>query len=148
MAIQRRYYGRLVIELWEDDSFDQYGKQEYHGRIKLPDGHTWKFNKLACFGGFSHAAETAITFGAYYSTHNRGDDVPEWAPPPEIADIIENECDYWPDFMDLVEINGVEVVEEKVICETRAAQKEFYALCEKAWDDAHPADDDRNQGIP
>ena len=34
-------------------------------------------------------AQSAVCFASYYTTHNRGDDAPEWAPPPEVADAIE-----------------------------------------------------------
>jgi hypothetical protein len=35
-------------------------------------------------------AMSAAAFGSYYTTHNRGDDTPDWAPPPEVADAIDD----------------------------------------------------------
>lgn len=150
MAIHRRYYGQLVIEIWDEGRCDHAGREKFHGRIVLPDGRTWSFSDLACHGGVSHAAENAVTFGSYYSSGNRGNDVPEYAPPREIADAIDAECDYLPDYVDLGELgemDDVEVIEEKVICETRAAQRRFYALCEKGWNEAQRADRHRGRSV-
>jgi len=58
----------------------------------------WHFSDLGVPGGYKAAdspdaydaaASSAVGFGSYYTTHNRGDDTPEWAPDPETADAIE-----------------------------------------------------------
>lgn len=40
-------------------------------------------------GAYDLMAASAVSFGSYYTTHNRGDDVPEWAPEAYLADAIE-----------------------------------------------------------
>lgn len=91
-----RYIGDAVIEIYYDDALD-----EYHGTISVPSKNAkWRFDGLrAPRIGFNFASDSseaydrmavsAVAFGSYYTTHNRGDDVPEWAPAPEIADAIE-----------------------------------------------------------
>jgi len=134
VSIQRRYCGALVIEIRDEIGSDEYGRDKFRGRIVLPSGKTWNFSSLTCRGDASRAAEAAISFGSCYTSDNRGSDVPEWAPPPEIANEIDANQDYAPEGV-TIEIEGVEVLDGKVICGTRAAQKEFYAFCEKTWAD-------------
>lgn len=92
----KRYIGDAVIDIeytgyiWGDDM--------YAGSITA-DGHVWKFSNLnAPRAGFVFAydspdaydkmVESAVSFGSYYTSDNRGDDLPDWAPPPEVADAI------------------------------------------------------------
>ena len=94
----KRYIGDAIIEIkytgyiWGDDT--------YEGRI-IVDVHVWKFFHLnAPRAGFAFAydspeaydkmAESAVSFGSYYTSDNRGDDPPEWVPTPEIADAISH----------------------------------------------------------
>ena len=94
----KRYIGDAVIEIeytgyvWGDDT--------YSGSISA-GGHVWRFTKLnAPRAGFSFAydsplaydkmAQSAAAFGSYYTSDNRGDDLPEWAPTPETADAISS----------------------------------------------------------
>lgn len=37
---------------------------------------------------YDSMAGHAVSFGSYYTSHNRGRDVPDWAPDPELADAI------------------------------------------------------------
>lgn len=37
---------------------------------------------------YDEMAESAVGFASYYTTHNRGDDLPDWAPSAEVADAI------------------------------------------------------------
>jgi hypothetical protein len=46
-------------------------------------------------------AESAISFASYYSTDNRGDDTPEWAPPGDLAGDIGDSADYTPERADI-----------------------------------------------
>ena len=89
----KRYIGDAVITIEYHDSGD------YRGTVRAGN-HAWRFDDLhAPRAGFSHAydspeaydkmAGSAVSFASYYTTHNRGDDVPDWAPPPEVADAIE-----------------------------------------------------------
>src|ERR1700678_2363160 len=89
----KRYIGDAVITIEYHDSGD------YRGTVRAGN-HAWRFDDLhAPAMGFSHAydspeaydkmAGSAASFASYYTTHNRGDDVPDWAPPPEVADAIE-----------------------------------------------------------
>jgi len=71
-------------------------RAKYHGYILLPDGQRHNFTDLQSGVGlpgtraedFDDMAEVAVDFAAYYTTHNRGD-APDWAPPAELADAIE-----------------------------------------------------------
>jgi hypothetical protein len=96
MAI--RYVGDAIIHIIYVGGI----RDEYKGSIVVPGHpgkHIWRFNSLyapAC--GFKFAydsseaydqmAESAVSFGSYYTTHNRSD-APDWAPDAETADAIE-----------------------------------------------------------
>lgn len=75
----------------------------YEGWIKVPGPNkvAWKFTDLKCapvgFGAgvaydshraLEKMAYSAVSFGSYYSTHNRGEDTPDWAPSADVADAI------------------------------------------------------------
>ena len=72
-------------------------RAKYLGCILLPDGQRHNFADLQSGVGlpgtraedFDDMAEAAVDFAAYYTTHNQGDDTPDWAPPAELADAIE-----------------------------------------------------------
>ena len=72
-------------------------RAKYLGYILLPDGRRHNFTDLQSGVGspgtraedFDNMAEAAVDFAAYYTTHNRSDDTPDWAPPAELADAIE-----------------------------------------------------------
>jgi hypothetical protein len=93
----KRFIGDAVVEIRYIGHIA--GRDEYVGNVRA-GCCVWKFDSLyAPSAGFSfgydspqaydHMAEAAISFGAYYTSRNRGDDVPSWAPPPELADIID-----------------------------------------------------------
>ena len=94
----KRYIGDAVVTI-------EYGDDgAYHGNVRFGQ-YVWKFGDLhAPRMGFRFAydspeaydemAQNAVSFGSYYTTHNRGDDVPDWAPPPEVADAIEEAVGY------------------------------------------------------
>ena len=90
-----RYIGDAVVRISYHDSGD------YHGTVSVPAG-TWRFGCLhapACgFGpgvayyspaAYDEMASSAVAFASYYTSHNRGDETPDWAPPPELADAID-----------------------------------------------------------
>jgi hypothetical protein len=88
----KRYIGDAVVEITYRDRGD------YAGAVKA-GGYSWKFDELrAPAAGLPYAydspeaydkmAASAVTFGSYYTTHNRGSDTPDWAPPAEVADAI------------------------------------------------------------
>ena len=91
-----RYIGDLEIRL-QYVGRTQDNRANYLGTIILPDGRRHNFADLnsgvGCPGtraeDFDAMAEAAVDFAAYYTTHNRGDDIPDWAPPAELADAIE-----------------------------------------------------------
>lgn len=91
----KRYIGEAVVRIQYHDAGD------YRGTVSA-NGHVWRFAELrapACgFGpgigydsstAYDEMAASAVSFGAYYTTHNRGDDLPDWAPPAEVADAID-----------------------------------------------------------
>lgn len=96
-----RYIGDAVIRIFYRDGDTYVGSVCVGGSAKSR-GRCWKFDDLnAPRGGFGYSfgydsaeaydsmAKSAVGFGSYYTTHNRGDDVPDWAPEPEVADAIE-----------------------------------------------------------
>lgn len=102
----RRYIGDAVITL------ESVGGGEYKGTISVPGPNgrrlTWKFDQLhAPRLGFPYAfdsaeafdemADHAAAFGSYYTTHNRSDDVPDWAPPGHVADAIDEAVSIYSD---------------------------------------------------
>ena len=93
----KRFIGDLEIRLqyWGRTSDN---RAKYLGYILLPDGRRHNFTDLQSGVGmpgtraedFDDMAEAAVDFAAYYTTHNRGDDAPDWAPPAELADAISD----------------------------------------------------------
>jgi hypothetical protein len=93
----KRYIGDAIVTVeYAGESPD--GRSQYRGTIRA-GGHTWPFSDLGSpVGGFptggtspeayDKMAASAVSFASYYTTDNRGDDVPAWAPPPEVADAI------------------------------------------------------------
>jgi|HubBroStandDraft_4_1064222.scaffolds.fasta_scaffold45355_2 hypothetical protein len=93
----KRWIGDAVVTI--EYAGEKDGRSQYKGTIKAGD-HTWRFADLGSpMGGFRTGSDSpeaydemagaAASFASYYTTHNRGDDVPDWAPSPEIADAID-----------------------------------------------------------
>lgn len=95
----KRYIGDAVVHI----RYEGYagGQDTYSGYVEAA-GLKWKFDDLhpapAGFGpgvgydsakAYDEMAQSAAAFGSYYTSNNRGDDTPEWAPEPEVADAIE-----------------------------------------------------------
>lgn len=88
----KRYIGDAVIDIRYDDRH-----QDYRGTITA-GRHKWKFDGLheprMGFGSvdspsaYDQMAVSAASFASYYTSDNRGDDLPEWAPKPSVADAI------------------------------------------------------------
>lgn len=104
----RRYVGDAVVEIWYHGTAPS-GGEEYRGRITTGKrGVYWDFDELFApkfgFGvdvygdrlaydsakAYDEMAAAACDFGSYFTTHNRGEDVPEWAPSAEVADAIDH----------------------------------------------------------
>lgn len=93
----RRYIGDLEIRLQYLGRSDD-NRAKYCGFILLPDGRRHNFGDLCSAVGttgttaedYDEMAESAVGFAAYYTTFNRGDDVPKWAPSAELADAIDD----------------------------------------------------------
>jgi hypothetical protein len=94
------FSGSLKIEL-EQTGVSHDGRDVFKGTIILADGQKWPFDELksGCGGCRTEIsmAESALSFASYYSSDNRGDDTPEWAPPSELASAIGNAADYTPE---------------------------------------------------
>jgi len=98
----RRIIGDAIVNIQYSDRGD------YRGTVSVPYGRgkkrkSWRFSDLHAprmgFGprigydsprAYDEMAESAVGFGSYYTTHNRGDDVPDWAPSEELADAISD----------------------------------------------------------
>jgi hypothetical protein len=91
----KRYIGDAVVTIQYHDAGD------YRGTISA-GGYHWRFDSLrapavghgAGVGydspeAYDSMAKSAVVFGSYYTTHNRGADTPDWAPRLEVADAIE-----------------------------------------------------------
>jgi hypothetical protein len=79
--------GEAIVDLHED-------RDGYWGAVYARD-HVWPFDGLKGPAIGVHdereLARAACSFGGYYGTFNRGDDLPDWAPrSPEIADAISD----------------------------------------------------------
>jgi len=91
----RRYIGDAVIYIiYNDDSGD------YRGIVRA-GGYSWHFDDLhapACGHGpgvgydsskaYDKMAESAVSFASYYTSDNRSDDTPQWAPSAAAANAI------------------------------------------------------------
>ena len=89
-----RYIGDAVIRI------TYRGGDTYIGSVCVGK-KCWRFDDLnaARVGFGDHAydspeaydkmAASAVSFGSYYTSTNRGDEVPDWAPSPEVADAID-----------------------------------------------------------
>ncbi len=95
-----RYCGDLTIGLLYRGRTDD-NRPEYRGCIRLPDGRTWRFNHL-CGGcdlpgtrpeDYDRLATDAVGFATYWTSLNRGDDTPEWAPAGDLADAFDEAAD-------------------------------------------------------
>ena len=96
----KRYIGDAVITIeYVGETPD--GRGNYKGTVRAGK-HTWRFDELhSGVGGggdspeaYDEMAQSAVSFASYYTTHNRGDDTPEWAPSPEVADAIDEAVGY------------------------------------------------------
>jgi len=101
MSDRTTYYsGSLKIEL-EQTGISKDGRDVFKGTIILADGRCHNFTDLGSGCGGCHTeismAESAISFASYYSSDNRGDDTPEWAPPGDLASAIGDAADYTPE---------------------------------------------------
>lgn len=125
----RRYIGEAVIDINYRDQVD------YAGTISA-GGYTWHFDGLrpsrSGFGrgvaydspkAYDEMAASAVSFGAYYRSYNRGDDVPEWAPPAEVADAIDDATAGWMD-----ERGTYEVLRQRPRQNPTRARKYIYKL--------------------
>jgi len=92
----KRYIGELEIRLQYCGRTSD-NRAKYLGTIILPNGQRHNFANLqsgvGCPGtrpeDFDEMAEAAVDFASYYSSDNRGEDTPDWAPPAELADAIQ-----------------------------------------------------------
>jgi hypothetical protein len=77
---------------------------DYRGSVSA-NGRSWRFRDLhgPAIGfrfpydspeAYDRMAEEAVSFATYYTTHNRGDDVPPWAPSAEVADALEEATNF------------------------------------------------------
>lgn len=67
----------------------------YKGKVSVPGMKPWTFDDLSQAGrNDKDAAASAISFAGYYTTYNRGDDVPDWAPASEFADEVSDGAEY------------------------------------------------------
>jgi hypothetical protein len=93
----KRFIGNAVVEIRYRGNIA--GRDEYTGNVRAGP-HVWKFQSLFApqsgftFGydspeAYDRMAEAAVSFGAYYSSQNRRDDLPDWAPPPGTADAVD-----------------------------------------------------------
>ena len=91
MAI--RYCGDLKIDL-QFVRFTHDGRAQFRGTVRTTNSKlvgVWPFENLCSgVGGgeqeFDKIASDAVGFATYYTSQNRGDDAPDWAPSPALAD--------------------------------------------------------------
>lgn len=92
----RRYIGDAVVTITYQ------GGDLYTGVVRrFGTDLIWRFGDLHCppagFGpgiaydsprAYDKMACAAVGFATYYTTHNRGEDTPDWAPSAEVADAL------------------------------------------------------------
>lgn len=64
----------------------------WFGTVEAPEIAPWPFSELRLGSAPDcprAAAREALAFLTYYTTDNRGDDVPDWAPPGPVADALD-----------------------------------------------------------
>jgi len=130
----RRLCGSLRISI-------EYSFGSYRGNIHIPGVGNWRFADLrppyrddpTSSDAYDRAAEDAVSFGSYYTSDNRPvDELPEWAPPPHIADAISEEMTHSPDYVRLFPvIPGVYIGDTAVVCRSFKAQEKYYAEAER-----------------
>lgn len=97
----KRFCGELEIGLHYHGRTRE-NRAEYLGYVALPDGRRWQFADVQSAVGadgtraadYDEIAEAAVRFAIYWTTWNRGDDTPEWAPAAELADAFEEAAEY------------------------------------------------------
>ena len=77
----------LLAELPENVQLDKYGKGIYSGEIRVGKS-AWRFRDLHAWST-EQAVRSAVSFAVYYTSDNRGDDLPSWAPKAAMADKIQ-----------------------------------------------------------
>ena len=95
MGLATRYIGDLQIAI---EYYDTPGARwKYRGTVSAGE-HRWKFSDLGSPPRtepadsaivYDHMAASAASFATYYTTHNRGDDTPSWAPSASAADAFD-----------------------------------------------------------
>lgn len=128
----RRFSGGLTVYVQDEGG-------SYKGLVHVPKVGNWPFDELVVRSRFEsnspeaydEAAETALSFASYYTTYNRGSDVPAWAPKPELADAISGAMEYAPDYAREYEaIPGVYIGETAVVCRSQEALGRYYEAVE------------------
>lgn len=102
----RRYIGNLKIYITYIGSARN-GRDEYAGSVVAPNKQSWKFKSLYAPSiglgtgvaydsstAYDRMAQSAASFAAYYTTYNRGEGLPDWAPSADLADEID-EASCW-----------------------------------------------------
>lgn len=93
-----RFIGSAVIAIFYTGN----GLDEYKGIVRVSDSDAvWNFDSLyAPKSGFPSGAaydspeaydamaRSAVAFASYYTSYNRGPNVPSWAPSADVADAI------------------------------------------------------------
>lgn len=90
-----RYIDNVIVRIQYRDCGD------YAGTVSAPGRRVWRFSDLHApkigFGrsiaydspeAYDKMAQEAVGFGSYYTTSNRGEDTPDWAPSAAVADAI------------------------------------------------------------
>jgi hypothetical protein len=96
-----RYIGNARIVVGWNDSKSWYDGYVKVGKLKqtFSDLHPPRvgFGSVDSAEAYDRIAVSIVSFLSYYTTGNRGDDVPDWAPPADFADALENEVGAWMD---------------------------------------------------
>jgi hypothetical protein len=86
-----RYIGDAKIVIGWNDAKDAYEGYVKVGKLKqtFSDLHGPRSNADSA-EAYDTMAVSIVGFLSYYTTHNRGDDLPDWAPPADFADALED----------------------------------------------------------
>lgn len=90
----RRYVGDATVYIRYNDRGDYSGSIVANGvRCTFEDLHAPAFGLGAGVAydsseAYDKMAASAVSFMSYYTSHNRSEDTPDWAPAAEVADAI------------------------------------------------------------
>ncbi len=135
---EARKIGDALIFIEIDE--DRQEERAWYKGVVIARGEIWEFSDLGAppnwdlawdsDEAYDEMAASAISFGSYYSSYNRGNDVPKWAPPAHIADAIEAETSWAQDDRRIYEIERINEYLENPATFTAKGERMYDSIME------------------